>query len=97
MHTECSAKQLEFVGDGRRRVVAGFDAGRVSSDGGLLLLREVAERTGMLRRLAPCGSGHRDHTSVATPERRAALISWGLPRQQGSLLTKVNERTAEWE
>src|SRR5215831_15373259 len=50
----------------------------------------------MLRRLAPCGSGHRDHTSVATPERRAALISWGLPRQQGSLLTKVNERTGEW-
>src|SRR5215472_13800379 len=50
----------------------------------------------MLRRLAPCGSGHRDHTSFAAPERRAALISWGLPRQQGSLLSKVNERTGEW-
>ncbi len=49
MRTECSATQLEFVGFGRRRVVAGFDAGRVSSDGGLLLLREVAERTRMLR------------------------------------------------
>src|SRR5215475_11554732 len=50
----------------------------------------------MLRHLAPCGSGHRNHTSVATPERRAALISRGLPRQQGSLLPKVNERTGEW-
>src|SRR6478736_5656420 len=45
---------------------------------------------------AACGSGHRDHTSVPTPERRARLISWGLPRQQGRSLTKVNERTGEW-
>src|SRR5262249_195797 len=41
-----------------------------------------------LRRLAPYGCGHLYHTSVGTPERRAALISWGLPRQQGRLHTK---------
>jgi hypothetical protein len=41
-------------------VVAEFNAGRLSSDaGGLLLLREVAERTGLLRRFARCFRDHR--------------------------------------
>lgn len=40
-------------------MVADFDGGRLSSDGGLLLLREVAERTGMLRRFARCFEDHR--------------------------------------
>ncbi len=76
MHTECSAKQLEFVGVGCRRVVAGFDAGRVSSDGGLLLLREVAERTGMLRRLAACFRDHRnpDRTEHSVEELIAQRV-----------------------
>jgi hypothetical protein len=33
MQTECSAEQFEFEGFGRRRVVAAFDAGAMSSDG----------------------------------------------------------------
>lgn len=60
MVTECTAGQLVFQGLGRRKVVANFDGGRLSSDGGLLLLREVAERTGMLRRFARCFEDHRD-------------------------------------
>jgi hypothetical protein len=35
-------------------VVAAFNAGRLTQDGGLLLLREVAERTGLIRRFAAC-------------------------------------------
>ena len=31
----------------RRVVVAAFDGGRISSDAGVLLLREVAERSGL--------------------------------------------------
>lgn len=58
--TECRTDQLVFQGFGRRAVVAAFDGGRLSSDaGGLLLLREVAERTGMLRRFARCFVDHR--------------------------------------
>ena len=60
MQTQCSATQIEFSGLGRRTVVAAFDGGRLSSDGGVLLLREVAERTGMLRRFARCFVDHRD-------------------------------------
>ena len=60
MQTECKASQLEFQGFGRRRVVASFDGGRVSSDGGVLLLREVANRSGLLARFARCFTDHRD-------------------------------------
>ncbi|MEW6267769.1 MAG: IS1380 family transposase [Thermodesulfobacteriota bacterium] len=58
--TDCRTDQLVFQGFGGRQVVAAFDGGRLSSEGGLLLLREVAERTGMLRRFARCFVDHRD-------------------------------------
>ncbi len=58
--TECRTGQLVFQGFAGRAVVAAFDGGRLSSDGGVLLLREVAERTGMLRRFARCFVDHRN-------------------------------------
>jgi Transposase DDE domain group 1 len=60
VQTECKTSQLEFQGFGRRQVVADFDGGRISSDGGLLLLREVAQRSGLLKRFAGCFSDYRD-------------------------------------
>ena len=61
METECKTKELEFQGLGRRDVVGKFDGGRLSSDaGGLLLLREVSTRTGLLSRFAQCFTDHRD-------------------------------------
>jgi hypothetical protein len=59
MRTDCSANQLEFQGFGGRRVEAAFDGGRQTSDAGLLLLREIAERTGLLRRFAACFRDYR--------------------------------------
>ncbi len=60
MQTDCTGERLEFQGLGRRRVVANFDAGRVSSDGGVLLLRELDWRTGIVDRFARCFTDHRD-------------------------------------
>jgi hypothetical protein len=40
-------------------VVAAFDGGRLTQDGGWLLLREVAEGTGLIRRFAACFRDHR--------------------------------------
>jgi hypothetical protein len=54
MTTDCSAQQLEFQGVGRRRVVASFEGGTLSSDGGALLLGEVERRRGILRRFTAC-------------------------------------------
>ena len=60
MNTECTAEQLEFHGLGRRAVVGQFDGGKISSDSGGLLLREVEHRTHILKRLAGCFTDHRD-------------------------------------
>ena len=64
MNTECTAGQLEFHGLKRRRVVGRFDGGRISSDGGGLLLREVERRTHILKRLAACFVDHRDADQI---------------------------------
>jgi hypothetical protein len=54
MRTQCTAEQLEFFKVGRRRVVAAFDGGRVSSDGGALLLGKADRAIGLIDRLAGC-------------------------------------------
>ena len=54
MHTQCNAEQLEFSCVERRRVVAAFDGGTVSSDAGALLLQRTDEAIGLLDRLAGC-------------------------------------------
>jgi hypothetical protein len=54
MPTECNAEQLEFSCVGRRRLVAGFDGGTVSSDGGALLLGRTDEAIGLIDRLSEC-------------------------------------------
>jgi hypothetical protein len=60
MKTECTAQQLEFHGLGRRAVVGQFDGGKISSDSGGLLLREVEQRTHIVKRLAACFVDHRN-------------------------------------
>ena len=54
MQTECIPAQLEFEGVGKRRVVAGFDGGAITSDAGGLLLRETDRAVGLLERIAAC-------------------------------------------
>ncbi len=60
METECITKQMEFHGLGRRKVVSKFDGGRISSDGGSILLREVELRTHILKRLSQCFTDYRN-------------------------------------
>jgi Transposase DDE domain group 1 len=52
--TECSQESFSFTAHFSRRVEAEFSAGRVSSDGGALLLREADRRIKLLGRLAGC-------------------------------------------
>ena len=64
MKTECKPKQYEFHALGRRQVVGGFDGGRITSDAGGLLLREVDTRIGLMPRLADCFVDYRNPESV---------------------------------
>ena len=52
--TECTQSSFGFKGAGRREIVARFDGGTISSDGGALLLRETERRLKLLPRLAAC-------------------------------------------
>ncbi len=60
MQTDRTQQLLLFQPVGRRQVVADFDAGRVSSDGGVLLLSETENRVGIVSRFAACFTDHRD-------------------------------------
>ncbi|WP_419601152.1 transposase, partial [Thiolapillus sp.] len=64
MNTECKPEQLEFQSLGWREVIGRFDGGRITSDGGGLLLREVDQRIGLLDRLAACFTDHRNPESI---------------------------------
>jgi hypothetical protein len=78
MQTECSSEQFEFEGLGRRRVVAAFDGGAMTSDGGGLLLRHTDRAIGLIERVAACFVDHREqdqvvHTLPALVGQRIAL------------------------
>ena len=82
MNTECSTDQLAFHALGRRIVVGRFDGGEISSDGGGLLLREVEQRTQILRRLSECFIDHRhpariEHSVESLVKQRVLGIALG--------------------
>ena len=49
----------------RKKVSASFDGGAISSDGGLLLLREADRRLGLTRMLASCVEDRRDPSRIS--------------------------------
>ena len=57
--TDCTAQRYLFQGPDRREVVASFDGGRISSDGGAVLLCEVDRQLGLIERFAECFDDHR--------------------------------------
>ena len=80
--TECNCEQLEFHGLGRRAVVARFDGGAISTDGGALLLREVEAKTGLLAAVAEQFIDHRDpelieHTAGELVSQRILALALG--------------------
>jgi hypothetical protein len=52
--TECIQSRLALASEGKREVVAEFNGGTISSDGGALLLRETDRKIKLLRRFSQC-------------------------------------------
>jgi hypothetical protein len=63
--TECNRQTLTFSSLSRRKIKADFDGGRLTSDGGGLLLREADRQLGLTRALAAC---------VADPRQPAKIV-----------------------
>ena len=60
METQCNATDLDFPVLGRRQIVADFDGGDITSDGGALLLRKTEQLTAIIRQFAACYTDHRN-------------------------------------
>jgi hypothetical protein len=73
---------LSFSRVGQRRVEADFDAGRTTSDGGVLALSELAARTGLLVSFAACFIDHRrkdliEHSVLDLVSQRVLALACG--------------------
>ena len=73
---------MRFSDFGKRVVFAAFDGGEITSDAGVLLLREQARRIRLFERMADCFSDRRDptrtvHTLPALLAQRVAGIALG--------------------
>jgi hypothetical protein len=73
---------LDFPVLGSRQVVAAFDGGDISSDGGSLLLRKTEELTAIIRQFAECFIDHRDpelieHSLVHLVAQRVYALALG--------------------
>lgn len=77
--TECKPKAIEFHTLGSREVVAHFDGGDITSDGGGLILREVEQHTGILKKFAACFVDYRKPEAIEhTVEELVAQRGYGL-------------------
>ncbi len=62
--TECTQTNFTFATEFRREVVASFDGGTITTDGGSLLLHRTEQKTGILRQFADCFQDYRNPTRV---------------------------------
>lgn len=62
--TECNQSSFGFEACGKREVLARFDGGTISSDGGALLLRQTDRRLNLLERAAACFVDGRNQNQV---------------------------------
>jgi Transposase DDE domain group 1 len=77
--TECKPEQFKFHELGNREVVAQFDGGDITTDAGGLLLREVEQRTGIIRQFAACFRDYRDPRFIEfTVEELVAQRVYGI-------------------
>jgi len=71
--TECTGKSLRFSRLKKQKFVADFAGGRLTSDGGALLLREVDRQLGLTASLAACVADPRDPAKI-THDLRTRLV-----------------------
>ena len=67
MQTECTPALFEFEPVERKKVVAGFDGGTITSDAGALLLGQLDRGLGLIRRMGACFTDRRDPRLVEHP------------------------------
>ena len=82
MQTHCRAKPIVLQRHGSRSVEVGFDGGSITSDAGVVLLRDLDRRLGITRCLARCFTDHRspdriEHTVEHLVRQRVFALTLG--------------------
>ena len=79
MTTQCSESSFQFQPLGNRDVVAQFKGGDITCDAGALLLRQVEQRTGIVRQFAACFQDRRKPALIEhTVQELVAQRVYGL-------------------
>ena len=68
MKTQCNTAILNFSSLSSKKLQADFDGGTITSDAGMLLLREVDHRIGLTQALAACVPDPRNQIFVVHPQ-----------------------------
>jgi len=82
LNTDCNSGRIELQGPGNRTIVADFNGGTITSDGGALLLQEADRKSRLIKRLAKCFLDARDpsrteHTVEELLRQRILAIALG--------------------
>ena len=75
-HDSCTRTSFTFAHHARRQVVARFDGGAITSDGGAVLLRQLEQRSGIVRQFAACFRDHRQAAQVEHSVREPNRVGW---------------------
>ena len=89
--TKCSTNAIQFTGHGRRKIVADFNGGRLTSDAGILLLREVDRQLGLVDSINECLPDPRDpryiiHEQRSMVAQRILSIAFGSGFTWGAMV-----------
>ena len=77
--TECNEISLQFQPHGRREIVAEFNGEMITSDAGVLLLREADQRLGLINKFAACYDDFRNPDQTDHPlEQLLAQRTFGI-------------------
>ena len=81
---KCTTNELVFTSVNRKKVVAVFDDPQVTSDAGVLVLREMDRQLGLVERLShalndPRRKTHIDHEQIDMLRQRVFQIACGYP------------------
>ena len=88
--TECSELRFAFATEGRREIVAEFNGGAISSDGGALLLRETDRKLKLLERFSQCFLDGRNQGLVEHRIEQMPVLDAG-----GRLVGMITRQAAE--
>ena len=72
MTAHCISSKISFEPHSGRQITADFNGGRLTSDGGAVLLREVEKQLKLFQRLSDCFTDYRNPRQNRAPSARVA-------------------------